>query len=269
MFHLMAYDTSVAAGTNFGINSITDTVFTARNNHHIFSDPWALGLAYYQGVSAQRARINMPKINYLNRHHFFGINRSATIPNPCNLIDYRKEPVNLSQNEEMQIEVTNNQAMGNEQAVVLLWLVDPNWSMDFPAHLQRITARFTSAPVGIANDWSVDTVITFPDQDLKGGVYAVVGCQTFIAGILAVRWLFPRQPMTQDKQLRPGGLNLELQQNILQPVFSGGMGEWGRFHTFELPRIQILANAAGGVALEGRVDLLYLGEDESLLNIGA
>ena len=137
--------------------------------------------------------------------------------------------------------------------------------MDLPSHLQRMTVRFTATPTGVTDQWSADAAITFPDQDLRGGVYSVIGCQVFVAAAPAFRLLFPRQAFCQGRQLRPGGIALDAVANIPWFGFNAGLGEWGRFHTFEPFRIQCFANAGGALAVDGKVDLLYLGESEELL----
>ena len=98
----------------------------------------------------------------------------------------------------------------------------------------------------------------------RNGVYAVVGCWVVAANALAFRLRFPAQPGVGGKQFRPGGLVQDAANLQPHPMFNGGLGEWGRFHTFELPQIQVLADAAGGT-YEIRMALLYLGKDEMLL----
>jgi len=207
----------------------------------------------------------MPKLNGISRHNIYGLNDSATVPTPFNLQDLRVEPLALSQNEPLFWQATNTGA-GAESDVVMQALVPPDWSMQLPEHLQRMTVRFTAAPVAVADAWSADVAITFPDQDLRGGVYSIIGCQAFLAANIAYRFILPRQKPSQGRLLRPGGISLQAVNNITHPIFNAGLGEWGRFHTFELPRVQIYNNAAGAVTLTGFMDILYLGEDEAMLD---
>lgn len=266
MFHILAHSANLGvAAANVVIPAVSDDIFIDRNNGFIFTEDWAIAALYAGAVSLTDVRSNDPKLNGINRHHIFPLNRSLTTPSPYNLQDLRKEPLALPQNEVFTWEGSNNLGAATEQTRVFELIIPNSWTMELPEHLQRITVRFTGASVGILDSWSIPTAMTFPDQDLRGGVYSVVGCQIFDAGSPAFRLLFPRQQFTNGRQLRPGGIGLEAIQNIPDKIFNSGMGEWGRFHTFETPRISILANAAGASVQEGRLDLLYLGEDESLL----
>lgn len=269
MFHLMAY-ANPASGvndTNVNIPAVNDTIFNPRNNAFIFTEDWQILWLAGFATSMLRVRSNVPKWNAINRHHLFGINRSNTVPSPFNLQDLRKEPLRLPQNEQVAWEESNNLGAATEQTHFFQAIAPLDWNMDLPTHLQRLTVRFTGAVAGVIDAWSGPGAITFPDQDLRGGVYSIVGCQMFDAGTKAYRFILPRGPMTQGRLLRPGGISLEAVNNIVHPIFNAGLGEWGRFHTFELPQIEIFANASGASVQEGRLDLLYLGEDERLLNM--
>jgi hypothetical protein len=266
MFHFQAYRGSLgAAATNVALSAVPDTIFTDRNGAFIYTEQWAINALFYHAASALRARSNLPKWNAISRHNIYGINRAATIPSPCNIQDLRREPLQLSLNEPLTWECTNN-AGASEETRVYQWLIPPDWSMELPAHLQRMTVRFTGSVAGVANTWSGPGNITFPDQDLRGGVYSIVGCQLFDAGTPAYRFILPRQRPSQGRLLRPGSVGLEAINNIPLQMFNAGMGEWGRFHTFELPQLEILANATAASVQEGWLDLLYLGESELLLD---
>lgn len=266
MFHVQAYQGNLGVNAaNTALTAVADTIFLDRNGAFVYTEQWSIAWLYYKATSALRARSNLPKLNAINRHHIFPINRSLTNPSPYNIQDLRREPLALSINEGLTWEGSNDLGAATEDTQLFQAIIPPDWTMELPAHLQRITVRFTAAAAGTIDVWGADGAITFPDQDLRGGVYSVVGCQVFDAGSPAFRLLFPRQKMAQGRQLRPGGIALEAIQNIPNPLFNSGMGEWGRFHTFEPFRIQIFANATAASVQEGRVDLLYLGEDESLL----
>jgi len=150
-----------------------------------------------------------------------------------------------------------------------MWIAPPTWSKQLPPHIQRLTVRATASAAGTADSWGAFGALTLSDQDLRGGVYAVVGAQVFDAGSIAFRFNFGRAPYIQGRKLRPGGLCMEALANIPLPQQMGGQGVWGLFHTFELPTIQVFANASAASAQEIRLDLLYLGEDENLLRLAA
>jgi hypothetical protein len=266
MFHFMAY--SVTAGINalnLDMTSVPDTIFLSRNSHFLFSEQWE-GLAFCgEGTSLLRIRSNIPKINAIQRHHVFPINRAAVAPSPPNVMDLRTEPFQFSINEEIQWEVSNNLGAATEQENLGMWIGSPDWNMNFPDHIQRVMARATATPTGVANAWSVDVPLTFSDQNLRGGTYAMIGCQCFATGVPFFRFVFPRNPLTIGRLLRPGGISLDSINNVPWYPQQGGLGVWGVFHTVEPPTVMCLANAAGAVTLELRMDLLFLGEELSLL----
>lgn len=267
MFHMLAYEEDVGASTVTELDGVPDQIFQIRTSGFFFFEQWKLIANAFQATSAVRARLNMPMVNALNRHHIYPIIRGATIPADPRIQDLRDMPMDIPVNEEMLWEAFTDQAMGNEQSRVFNWVAGPNWTRQTPAYLQRLTVRATGAAAGTANAWGTDGAITLADQDLRSGVYSLIGAQCFDAGTVAFRFIFPSQPTVQGKQLRPGGLGLEALANGPNPIFSGGLGEWGRFHNLELPRIQIFANATAASTQELRLDLLYLGNDKRLLEL--
>lgn len=265
MFHLLAYRGDLgAAAADVTVPALTDEVFMDRNSGYIFTEDWAAISLAALGTTITRVKSNVPKLNAINRHHIFPLNQSATVPTNPNVQDMRNEPMALPKNEVFLWQGSNG-AAGAEQCTVLEAIVGPDWSMELPGHLQRLTVRATGAVAGVLNTWSLFGALTFPDQDLRGGVYSLIGAQCFDAGTIAFRFLFPRQADVQGRKLRPGGLAMEAIGNRPWDHQQGELGEWGRFHTFEPPQIQILANAAGASVQELRLDLLYLGEDVGLL----
>jgi len=262
----MAYQDDLALNTLTDLNAVVDTVFNDRNNEFLFEDEWNLLAAYYLSANALRVRSNWPRLNHYNRHHVFGINRSATNPSPLNIADYRDSPILLPKNQQIGWQAFNDgPAMGTENSKLVMIISDSNWSRQLPTGLQQLTVRATASAAGTANAWGADAAITMADQDLESGVYSVIGCQVFDAGSIAYRFVANKPPIVQGFPLRPGGLCLEAIANIPVEMFSGGLGEWFRFHTFTLPRIQIFANATAASTQEIRLQLAYLGEDQSLL----
>lgn len=262
-WHCGAYSASLAAGPNLDTTAVLDEVITRRNNHFIFTNPMNLLAALPIGALMTRARFGNAALSQLSINHLWPIEVSATIPDLPQLVDFRDFPLELPQNEELTIELSNSGA-GPTQSSVVMFLGDPAWTRNFPPHLDRVNPRATVViTAGSETTWTALAEPVF-ERDLLNGVYAVVGASLVGADALAFRLRFPDQPDVGGKQFRPGALV----QNAanLQPnsMFLGGMGEWGRFHTFSPPEVQVLADAAGGT-YEMRFQLLYLGKDESLL----
>lgn len=261
--HIAAYSASLAAGPNLDTTAALDEVITRRNSHLIFTNPLNLIWALPIGALLTRARFGNAALSQLSINHLWPIEVSATIPDLPQVLDYRDFPLALPQNEELTVELSNSGA-GPTQSTVILGLADPQWSQNFPSFLDRVTVRATVViTAGSETTWTALAEPVF-ERDLLNGVYAVVGAALVGADALAFRLRFPDQPDVNGKQFRPGGLVQNAANLQPNPMFMGGLGEWGRFHTFSPFEVQTFADAAGGT-YEMRLQLLYLGKDESLL----
>lgn len=259
MHHLAAYSASITAGaTATDLAAVTDGEFTVRNSHLIFTDPLQLSGIFATGTGMLRPRFNVPTLNAIARFMVFPLNRSATVPSPANWVDLRDFPAPMPLNEEIAIEVGNDDAADQIQNV-FLFLTQPGFSRNIPRGLARLNVRATGAVAGIAQSWSTEGNLTFT-ENLKGGWYSVNGVYLQDAGVLAYRIVFPNGNMVNGKRFRPGGIAMEAINNIPLDWYPAGMGEWGRFHSFEPPRLQVFANATGASTQEVRLDLTYLGE---------
>lgn len=263
-FHLAAYNEAVGAVTNEDINAALDEVFTRRNSHLIFTDPVNLLAVFGIGSLLSRLRFGNQGLVQKGQNHIWPLNVSATIPTLPAAYDLRDNPLRLPTNEEITIEGTTT-AVGPSDVNAVLLLAWPDWSMNFPPHRDRLMTRCTAViAAGAESAWTALSELVF-ERDLLNGVYAVVGVSVVAAAAIAFRMRFPDQPARFGKQLRPGGLVQETAALNPHTMFQGGLGEWGRFHTFTPPEIQVFDDTAGGT-YEVRLNLLYLGEDESLLN---
>lgn len=259
MFHLLGYYSSLAAAAaDSDISALSDSEFSRRNNHFIFTEPYKILAIAYLAAGATRARFNVPSFNGVARMQIWPVERSVTITDDPMIQNFMDYPLDVPVNEEIAIEGSNDAGAG-DPTTALLWVAPPGFNRNLPRGVQRLTVRFTGAVAGVANTWSADGAITFA-ENLKGGMYAVVGCQVFDAGVQAFRLNFPNSTIVNGRKLRPGGLATEAIGNRPLDLFMGGMGEWGRFHSFEPPQLQILANATGASTQEGRLDLVYLGD---------
>ena len=262
-FHFAAYGESIGNTANDDMNAALDEVITRRNSHLIFTDRFDLLAVQGIGALLGRARFGNAQLTQLGSNHIWPVEVSATQADDPAVMDFRDAPMELPQNEELTIEITNT-GVGPTITSAGLWLGSPNWTQNFPAFLQRFKTRATAVvAAGTTTTWTALAEPTF-ERDLLNGVYAVVGANVVAANALFFRLRFPDQQPYAGKQLRPGGLVQNAANLAPWPPQMGGFGEWGRFHTFSPPEIQVYGDAAGG-AYEIRYDLLYLGKDESLL----
>src|SRR5262245_35173909 len=257
---MLAYQGALGAGAaDEALSRVVDGEFTSRGTtDFIFTEPYQMVLAYYQAVTATRARLNMPTINGIGRHQLWPVEVSATIPDRPGHQDFRDYPVPLAEHEQLIVEGSNG-AAGADQANCFLWVAPPSWSRNLPRGIRRLTVRATAAATGVANAWSGDAALTFADN-IKGGWYSCVGMQIFDAGVLGARLNFRNGNVVNGRKLLPGTLGTEATANTPAPIFMGGLGVWGRFHSFEPPTLQVLATGAGATTTEVRLDLVFHGE---------
>lgn len=262
-FHMAAYIESLAAVTNSDVDAVADEVLQRRNAHLIMSEPFNVLGVYLSGTTLTRARFGNVALTVRGNNHLWPVHRSATIPSRPRPLDLRSRPLMLPLNEEITIEATTD-AAGPAQTSALLWLAKPEWRMTIPQGLDRFVTRATVvSPAGSETTWSSPTAMVF-ERELFNGVYAVIGANLIAANALAFRLFFPSQKVIGGRQLRPGGLVQDAIGDFPWEPQLGGLGEWGRFHTFEPPSVQVLGDAAGGT-YEIRLELVYLGTAVNLL----
>lgn len=261
MFHLLGYYHSASASdSNVDMQAVSDPVFSIRNSHFIFSEQYSAYILCGMGVSATSFRLNMPSVNAISLHHIFPINPSLTPSSYPRLQDIRNQPMSIPQSEEMAWQESDG---GAEKTTVFVWIApDGMWNRQLvlsSAQNRRLTLQFTATVTNVANSWSGQTAITF-EQTPKGGWYSMNACYVNSANARAFRVLFPRNQTAFGRILRPGFLVNNATGNLIYPYGADGMGEWGRFHTFEPFQIEEYADASGSDSITGFADVTYLGD---------
>lgn len=261
--HFSAYSASLGNVTNTDVAAASDDVMQRRNSHLIFSEQFNLLAAYGASTTLTRARFGNVSLTVRGTNHIWPLDRTDTIQRYPAIMDSRDMPMELPLNEELTIEASTD-AVGPVIANFGLWLGKPQWNRNLPRGLAQFTTRATSVvAAGSASSWTALSTLVF-ERDLYNGVYAVVGAVVVAANAIAFRLFFPSQPQIEGRQLRPGGLVMNTVGLAPWPGQHLGLGEWGRFHTFEPPMLQVFEDTAGGT-YEVRLDLVYLGGDQSLL----
>lgn len=262
-FHVSAYGASLAAGPNLDTAAAQDDVLVTRNSHLIFTSPyWLLGAAPI-GALINRSRFGNAALQRYSFVHLHPLIVSATVPTIPQFMDLRANPIRLPMNEELTVE-SGNSGAGPTITSAILMLGAQGWSRNLPSYIDRIVVRATAVvAAGTTTTWGALANLVF-ERDLLNGTYSVLGATVVAAGALAFRMRFIDQPAIDGKQHRPGGLVQQSHTTQPNEVWSGGWGEWGRFHTFSPPQIQTYGDAAGGT-YEVRLDLAYLGESRDLV----
>lgn len=262
-FHLLAYSESVGQVTNEDIAAPNDEVIQVRNGHPIYSEDYNMIAAYPIGAALSRMRFGNVSLTYRGVQHFWPLSVGAAPQRLPQVSMYYPNPIRLPRDEEVTVEATTT-AVGPQIVSLAKFIALPDWSPIEPMGEEMGWIRATVVIVaGAASAWTAPVAITL-ERDLYAGVYAVVGAHVVAANALFFRMIFRTSPKVNGRQHRPGGIVMDTAALEPWDKQGYGLGEWGRFATFELPSIQTFDDAAGGT-YEVRLRLRYLGNDRSLL----
>lgn len=270
MFTVLAYFTEfAAAGDNQDLPAVADPQFPLRNGHFCFTEHYNLIQTVTAVTNASQCRYNVPSWNVFGPNGILdsGSNVLMTQSSP---LDQRWDyPTPIPLNEEFAIQcdtLAPGIGTGSEAAI---WIATPHHTRSLPRGIHRLQVFVDfGTPTFTAGQWSPLFPITLP-ANLRGGVYAVIGASIQGTECALVRLVFPQGPTYQGRKLRPGTLTLPATTgvfNLYQPQFQNYWGEWGRFHTFQPPSAEFFGVVSAVAAtVQGWLDLVYLGEHESLI----
>lgn len=252
------------AVTDTGMNAVTDPEFSQRNNHFIFTEDYRLLAAVAMGANITRANFSMPSWNAWGLNNIWPVMlSSANILSPPRVAWFPGAMPMVPQNEEMAVNVTDS---ASENAQVFIVLTNPSFSKNLPPGQPTLCIRATSTITQVAGGWSAAGALTF-QQNLRGGVYSLIGAEVQGSGTAAFRFIFPRSRFYQGRRIRPGWLAQQAIGDLPEPrlqIDPYYFGEWGRFHTFEPPQMEIYSIAgSSSTAHEIRLYLTYIGQSES------
>jgi len=112
--------------------------------------------------------------------------------------------------------------------------------------------RWTVTATAVANAWTLISPVTY-EQQLPFGKYSVLDSEHNSTNAIAHRLTFDQQ------YERPGMLSFATGLGRTPYRISyGAFGELGRFHTTNLPRVEVLCNAAD-TAHEGYIHCVKVG----------
>jgi hypothetical protein len=276
----MSYHTLVYNGAAVGVNAVNtdinaavDTEIQQRNNHYVFTEKYRLMAAALIGASVTRGRFQCPRFNYVGELVLFNANRSLQPPSNPQWDLYGISPLEIPQNEEFQVQVSNNLGAATEQENVVLQILPDDFNLNLPRGDPMIPGVFIiRATVTITptlNAWSGPNLITLV-QSLRGGVYAVVGTVVQGSNAVAYRWIFPRNKVYHGRRLRPGGLI----QNAVGDTVNNQVDPWvmgwglkGQFSTLELPSIEVFGTVAGAITYQIFMWVVRITDDINALTL--
>lgn len=250
MFHLLAYDSSIAAGAVLvDCKSIVDQSGTQSGDGYVIADPLNKIIAAYGfGVNLTRVQIQSPTLQLLGNQEIQPVDVAAPAAgtNP-GMVNFFATPRQLKATETLIVQVIQTNA-GAQQVIVGIWLAD---AAPQPVKGEILTVRWTSATTLVANAWTV--VIPTLSQNLLPGKYQIVGSRMKGATAVLHRWV------VQGYAPRPGGASITIDNAQDEPGQRyGGWGVWAEFQSNLLPNCEVLATAAD-TAQTGWLDLMKSG----------
>jgi hypothetical protein len=272
MFSMLAFAApSVVSGVDVDLTAAPDSTFTLRNQHFYFVEDYLLLAAYASGQGVLQARLHCPTWDVICPNEIYPANPTIS-GQPVGYADLRTDlPQPIPKNQEIRMTVDVTGGAGGGLFYGFMWIGTPDWSRRLPASEYFFRTRFTVVNPGTAATGWQGPFDLVPTQTLRGGVYAVLGASIDEIADVGFRLLFPQAPLYHGRELRPGWRGVSSgfdDANNLQPWQGRYWGEWGRFHTFQLPKLELFQNILGAGTDHIVLTLAYLGIDTGLLQAG-
>lgn len=248
MFHLAAYTEVIGNTADTDVDALVDDILTIQNTHFVLQQPMQLLAAAVMSATLSRVKLASPSMRQIAPpfvRPIIGAVKPASNPNFW-CLDY--QPFTIKPFEEIQMLATSAVAT-TERFTGLIWLAP--FVEAIPAG-NIIPLRFTSATAAVANAWT-SVAITFTDT-LPSGIYAMVLSECQSAQAIAHRWIISNQIP------RPGFFSMtSLTDRLPDLILKGQLGRMGVFRSNDLPRLQVLCNAADA-AHEGYLHVVRIGD---------
>jgi len=233
MYHLSAYTSSLVTGALTEIPALSDDILRIDNNRFVLPRDRDLVAFAAMSVDLQRVRIATPTTRQLANPWMRPFIDGAVPVDDPEVVDLSVRPIRLRGQEEVKVEALQDNAAA-QRFTALLFISDS--LAPVPAG-EPFKIRATSTGAAVANAWT--TIDYTLEQQLPSGLYSVIGAEVIGANGQAFRLIF------DDQFDRPGFLcSGDVNQRNNDMLQEYALGEWGRFNTVTLPRLQVLANAA-------------------------
>lgn len=256
-WHFAGFAGAIVASTNNqAVPAPADAVLTplGTTRYLIPTDMECFG-AFAAQDFITRARIVTESLRTLGLPEIYPLNVVLEPTLPLG-IDWRlSDPIKLKRNDSLSIEMSVGAtltAFGWAGA----WLRTQKYGV--PAG-PVTTVSGTATITLVANSWAAGG-ITF-DQNLPVGDYSVVGMKVVCADAWAARLIFPA-----GQGMRPGCMTGETVSGYeyQDQARHGKLGEWGRFHSVNVPQLEVLGHTAGAETPRVYMDVIQLNNNPQL-----
>jgi hypothetical protein len=236
MYHTMAYTTLIGTVANTDIPALQDDIIAIQNTHFILPAPMKLFAGLVTSPTAINAQLVSPTLRQINPVFFRPVNLNALPPGNPGVFYAFGGGLQLSAFEETQVLGTAAPATTERFTAVLFAGDTPTPNPQGPVYV----CQFTSTGTATANVWT--TIPYGYTNVLPSGIYTMVQSELFSTNGIAHRWIFSGQ------YWRPGFPSMQAAGNRLpDQLLYDWLGMMGTFRSNDLPRLQVLANAADAV----------------------
>jgi len=248
--HLALYYASLAGNAALTqLNALGDAVITSTANGYLVP-PVINRVFRAAGVGGllTRAQLNSSSIRDFTPFDLAPVNSGAVISTPAVFQDFRRNPIPLRTNEELDAFILNT-GVGPTKTTVAVWFCD---QAPQPVSGRVFTVHWTSSiPLAAADAWSQVTPVF--DNGLPSGTFAIVGGR-----VESATGQFYRYIPKGGNPYRPGSFcSQAVGGQVTDQDRYGGIGEWLRFDNTNPPLMEIFALAADATQA-GYMDLIQV-----------
>lgn len=252
-FHLAAFASAKTDSTaNETVTAVADPALTTTANGG-FLMPQDLQCIAGQAMNdtVTDARFSVPSLRTLGLPYIDPLLQTATMATGDKYAKWRETGPLFRKNDELIAQMSNG-ASTVDTAFMAAWL--RRSFMPVPPG-PRTTLVATASVTLVAKAWALKP-LTFA-QIPPTGDFAVVGMHAYGTNGVFARLVFPA-----NTTWRPGCPCYQaLTTADADPMFRfGRLGEWGRFHSVNLPQIEVLGDTAGAQTITCLLDLVMLSQ---------
>lgn len=249
-FHLALYYQSLAGNAALTqLNALGDQVIAPAANGYLV--PGTINkVMRVAGVGGllTRCQLNSPSIRDFTPFDMAPVNSGAVISTPAVFQDFRRNPIPLVTNEELDAYILNTGA-GPTKTLVAVWFCD---APPQPVTGRVFTVHWTCATALAAADaWSISTPVF--DNGLPSGTFAIVGGR-----VESATGQFYRYIPKGGTPYRPGSFCSQAVGGwVTDQDRYGNLGQWMTFTNTTPPLVEIFALAADATQA-GFMDLIQI-----------
>lgn len=250
-FHLAAFAAAKTDSTaNETVTAVADPALpTTANGGFLMPQDLQCIAGQAMNDTITDARFSVPSLRTLGLPYVYPLLQTATMATGDKYAKWRDDGPMFRKNDELIAQASNG-ASTVDTAFMGAWLRRAFLPMP-PG--PRTTVYATASVTLVAKAWALKP-LTFA-QIPPVGDYAVVGAAFYGTNGVFARLVFPA-----NTTWRPGAPCYQaLTTNDADPFFRfGRLGEWGRFHSVNLPQIEVLGDTAGAQTITAVLDLVML-----------